>query len=346
MVVQGVSDSFRATIVSLGQYLLSNKDSLMQMVTKQHKDDLPQNVSIIKMARNYAEDLLEEEPDPATPATVQARAKRTAFGIAERSNKLERWKNHKRAGLFPKELEKPYIDKEESFKWLKKGKLGYENEKIILAAQDQGLMTNGFKKMAKISQNDQCRFCHAAVESTSHLVSACQIMLADGHYTARHNKVCRYIHWAICNHYKIDTQPVWLHEPQPTTATEDITIFYDKAMLPGRYIEGKAIKPDIVIWDKRNKEAKIIEVSVPNDFGLNRAERHKVNKYQDLKNDLRQTLQLETIDIIPVIVGATGLIKTNLKTYLKDIPGSPSAEEIQMCAITGTVSIIKRALSH
>ena len=79
MGLQGISDSFRATIVSLGQYLLSNKDSLMQMVTKQHKDDLPQNVSIIKMARNYAEDLLEEEPDPATPATVQARAKRTAF---------------------------------------------------------------------------------------------------------------------------------------------------------------------------------------------------------------------------------------------------------------------------
>jgi len=99
-------------------------------------------------------------------------------------------------------------------------------------------------------------------------------------------------------------------------------------------------------WDKKNKEAKIIEVSVPNDFGLNRAERHKVNKYQDLKNDLRQTLKLETIDIIPVIVGATGLIKTNLKSYLRDIPGSPSVEDIQMCAITGTVSIIKRALSH
>ena len=59
------------------------------------------------------------------------------------------------------------LSKEKSFKWLKKGKLGYENEKIILAAQDQGLMTNGFKKMAKISQNDQCRFCHAAQERVS-----------------------------------------------------------------------------------------------------------------------------------------------------------------------------------
>ena len=87
-------------------------------------------------------------------------------------------------------------------------------------------------------------------------------------------------------------------------------------------------------------------MSVPNDFGINRAEREKVNKYQDLKNDLRQTWELENIEIIPVIVGATGLMKTNLKSNLKSIPGSPSAEEIQMVAVTGTVSIIKRALSH
>ena len=35
------------------------------------------------MAINYADDLLEDDPDTATPATVHARAKRTAFGVAE-----------------------------------------------------------------------------------------------------------------------------------------------------------------------------------------------------------------------------------------------------------------------
>ena len=114
----------------------------------------------------------------------------------------------------------------------------------------------------------------------------------------------------------------------------------------GRYVEGGPIKPDIVVWDKTKKEAKIIEVSVPNDFGLNRAEREKMNKYQDLKNDLRQTWELNEIDIIPVIVGATGVVKNNLKSNLALIPGKPSIEEVQMCAVTSTVSIIKRALSH
>ena len=47
----------------------------MQVVTRQHKEDLPKTISIIKMERNYTDDLLEDESDPATPATVQARAK-------------------------------------------------------------------------------------------------------------------------------------------------------------------------------------------------------------------------------------------------------------------------------
>ena len=70
MGLQGLSDSFKATIVSLCQYLLRNRDSLMQEVTKQHQDHLPQSVSIIKMARNYTDDLLEDEPHPATPPTA------------------------------------------------------------------------------------------------------------------------------------------------------------------------------------------------------------------------------------------------------------------------------------
>ena len=147
----GFNVFFRATIVSLSQYLLSNRESLIQMVANQHKDNLPQNVSISKMAKNYTGHLIEEEPDPSTPGTVLARAKRIAYGFEDHNIKKEKWKKH--AGLFPKELDKPCIDKDKSYKWLKKGKLEFENEKIVLSAQDQGLMTNDFKNMAKISHN-------------------------------------------------------------------------------------------------------------------------------------------------------------------------------------------------
>ena len=135
--------------------------------------------------------------------------------------------------------------------------------------------------MAGISKNDQCRFCHAAIESTSHLISGCQILLADGYYTARHNKICRYLHWTICKDLNVPVkEKIWEHEPEPVSSNGEITIFYDKEIPAGKYIEGSAIKPDIVIWNKNQKTAQIVEVTVPNDYGLNRAERTKIIKYR------------------------------------------------------------------
>ena len=113
----------------------------------------------------------------------------------------------------------------------------------LLAAQDQGLMTNGFKKRCGIQENDKCRFCHTAVESSNHLMSGCQTLLADGHYTKRHNKVCSYIHWTICKEFQIPTKEAKDHAPEPVTAKDKITIFYDKNIQTGRFIENSPYYP-------------------------------------------------------------------------------------------------------
>ena len=344
-----VNQSFKSSIVALGQYLHTSNDPLIKIVAKQHTDVLPQNVSITKMADIFGADLIERElegEDIGRPATDMAKQKRKVHGFVFRSQRKDRWKEDKRAGKFPAELEQPYIDKEASLSWLKKGKLTFDGERLLTGAQDQALLTKGFMKMAKLSDSDKCRFCHTEVESSSHLMSACQTLMGDGHYTKRHNAVCRYIHWKICNAIGMETKPVWDHEPERSTAHEDFVIYYDKPIPLGRFVEGGAIKPDIVLWDRKAKSAQIIEVSVPNDYGLNRAEREKNNKYQDLKNDLRTTWGLKEIELIPVIVGATGLVKNNLKSNLQAIKGSPSIEEVQLAAIKGTIKILKRALSH
>ena len=89
------------------------------------------------------------------------------------------------------------------------------------------------------------------------------------------------------------------------TANEDVTIFYDKIIPTGRFIESGTVKPDLVVWNKKEKTALIIDVSVPNDFGINRAEREKVTKYQDLENAIKEVWDLKAIEVIPVIIGAT-----------------------------------------
>ena len=343
-----VNQSHRSTIVSLGQYLISSSDPLLRQILPHHTDTLTERTSLTKLARNFARDIIVNEQETnQMPATKIARKTRGRYSKSELDIKKERWKENRRAGKFLEELEKDYIDKERSLRWLKNGTVGFDGERILIGAQDQGLMTNGFKKMAGLSQNDQCRFCHNGVESTSHLLSNCEILLADGHYTARHNRVCRYLHHRICSHYSLPVESkVWLHEPKPVTANDQVTVFYDHIIRPGRFIENNAIKPDIVVWDKLKRDALIIDVSVPSDYGLNRAERDKVSKYLPLKNDLMSTWNLSSAEVIPVIVGATGLQKKNLTKYLEEIPGKPDPYEVQLSAIKGSITILKRALGH
>ena len=57
----------------------------------------------------------------------------------------------------------------------------------------------------------------------------------------------------------------------------------------------------------------LIEVPIPSDYGLNNAEIKKMTKYQDLKNEVKTSLKLKRSKIVPVIIGATGMIKKNLK---------------------------------
>jgi len=65
----------------------------MKLVAKQHKEALPQNVSITKMADNFCDDLIEKDiegGDGQTPPTVMAKNKRKIHGFIARGNRLER----------------------------------------------------------------------------------------------------------------------------------------------------------------------------------------------------------------------------------------------------------------
>ncbi len=90
--------------------------------------------------------------------------------------------------------------------------------------------------MAGISQNDRCRFCHAAVKEVTHLVSGCQTLLADSHYMIRHNKVCRYLNRKMCRELDIEAKKnIWEHEPAPVVSNNRVTIFYNKDIPAGRH---------------------------------------------------------------------------------------------------------------
>ena len=86
----------------------------------------------------------------------------------------------------------------------------------------------------------------------------------------------------------------------------------------------------------------MIEVSVPNNFGLNSSEIGKIMKYQDLKNEVKRMWKLKKAEIVPVIVGATAMMKKTLSEHLKIIPWNITTNELQVENVRGSVKILKR----
>jgi hypothetical protein len=63
-------------------------------------------------------------------------------------------------GQFPGRLEEKLVDKEQSCRWLKFGDIKGETESTIVAAQDQAISTNHFKRnILKEEIESRCRLC-------------------------------------------------------------------------------------------------------------------------------------------------------------------------------------------
>jgi hypothetical protein len=48
--------------------------------------------------------------------------------------------------------------------------------------------------------------------------------------------------------------------------------------------------------------------------------------------------------VIPVVIGATGIVTEGLKKYLETIPGKQSVDSLQNTAVLGTSHIIRKVL--
>ena len=338
-----VDSSHKASVVSLAQYIQSSTDPYLRLV-REHHGELPDSLSLLKLAGIFLGEEIHGTVIDKT-ATQLARSSRKKMVSAHQDGRVGNWRRSKRAGPFRTLIEKDIIDKEGSFEWLKRGALNYDGERIILAAQDQGLYTNGVKKLLGLTNDDRCRFCKQAQESSNHLLAGCPVLLNESRYTIRHNRVCRVLHWRLCKHFGFNViKDSWKHEPPSILDNCNARITYDMTIPVSRHILNGALRPDIVVIDKKKNTGLIIDVSVPNDFNICKQEREKVVKYQDLKNDMKDTYELDSTEIVPVILGATGIIKNNFAKYLKRIPGNINCLELQTEVVKESVSLLKRAL--
>ena len=74
-------------------------------------------------------------------------------------------------------------------------------------------------------------------------------------------------------------------------------------------------RPVIVFLDKEENQCLIVDIAVPGDARIAGKDKEKIAKYQDLKREITRLWNIK-VYVVPVVVGALGIIPKNLKTTL------------------------------
>jgi hypothetical protein len=99
--------------------------------------------------------------------------------------------------------------------------------------------------------------------------------------------------------------------------------------------EVTANRPDIIIKNKKEKTCTLIDVAIPADRNVVQKEAEKKLKYKSSGIEVQRMWNLKCT-VIPVIIGATGIVTRSLRKNLETIPGKHSTDLLQKTAILGT----------
>jgi hypothetical protein len=129
--------------------------------------------------------------------------------------------------------------------------------------------------------------------------------------------------------------------PKPVYVREAVIVSWNQAVHTDREVTAK--RPDIIIKNRKEKRCVLIDVAIPTDRNVVLKKGEKKLKYTSLYIQIQQMWNLKCM-IIPVIIGATGILTKGLRKNLEAVPGKHSVVSIQNTAVLGTSHIIRKVL--
>jgi hypothetical protein len=129
--------------------------------------------------------------------------------------------------------------------------------------------------------------------------------------------------------------------PKPVYEEGDVTVLWNQAVHTDRKVT--ANRPDIIIKNKKENTCTLIDVAIPADRNDVQKEAEKKLKYKCLCIGIQRMWNLKCT-IIPVIIGATGIVTKKKRKNLEAVPGKHSIDSLQKTAVLGTSHIIRKAL--
>ena len=127
----------------------------------------------------------------------------------------------------------------------------------------------------------------------------------------------------------------------PILAKNEYLMRHDKVCSHLHYSICKAL--GIETTDKWYTHTCPLDVAIPAYRNVVQKEAEKKLKYKSLCIEIQRMWNLKCT-IIPVIIGATGIVTRSLRKNLEAVPGKHSIDSLQKTAILGTSHIIRKVL--
>ena len=221
--------------------------------------------------------------------------------------------------------------------------LKVQTEATICAAQEQALRTNYIKnKIDKTSENPLCRMCSEKGETVQHIICECK-KLAQREYKRRHDTVAKLVHWKLCEMHNLERTEKWYeHCPKGVVENDDVKLIWDINIQCDNIIEAR--RPDLILVDKKGKSCVIVDIAVPDDCRVREKELEKIEKYQNLKIELKRLWSMKKVEIVPVVVGALGCSSKGFSRWMDILSIKLSIGFVQKSVLLGTARILRKVL--
>ena len=230
---------------------------------------------------------------------------------------------------------------ERLWQWMRGGYLDKRREGYVCAAQENVLKTRYYcATVMKQGGEGKCRKCGGYVETVGHLISGCK-MLAQREYRRRHDRMGLRVYWELCGKYGLKRSEK-VPDPVRTSADGKVEIRWDQKIVIPKAIEHS--RPDVVVIDRASRRWTLIDFAVPFDANVATKEREKVKRYEELAALVSREHRV-VVEIVPVVVGALGVVSKKLDGWLKRLGIGDVIRGLQTATLIGTVAILQKVLS-
>jgi hypothetical protein len=134
------------------------------------------------------------------------------------------------------------------------------------------------------------------------------------------------------------------YTPESCLENDSYKLYFDRTILTD--IRIKHNRPDIIILNKQQKQAYLLDIAVPNSHNITQTYNTKINKYLELSVAMRNLWCLEKISILPLVISATGIVPQSLFKNLKILDlDNTLVVEIQKGILLYSCHIVRKFLN-